>query len=57
MMLKNFNTKQVINSMDDWTRPKKLEHWKAGRSAMELARAWFTSPYPLFQKRCKSSRN
>ncbi len=50
MMLKNFNTKQVINSMDDWTRPKKPEHWKAGRSAMELARAWFTSSTPNIPK-------
>ena len=24
-----------------WTRPKKDYHWKAGRSAMELARSWF----------------
>jgi hypothetical protein len=29
-----------------WTRPKKDYQWRAGRSAMELARAWFTSPTP-----------
>lgn len=32
----------------DWTRPRKKDgHWRAGRSAMELARAWFTSPFPV----------
>lgn len=32
----------------DWTRPKKeTGHWRAGRSAMELARAWFTYPIPV----------
>ena len=30
-----------------WTRPKAEYHWRAGRSAMELARAWFTSPVPV----------
>ena len=30
-----------------WTRPKKDYQWRAGRSAMELARAWFVSPMPL----------
>lgn len=30
-----------------WTRPKAEYHWRAGRSAMELARAWFTSPVPI----------
>ena len=29
-----------------WTRPKRDYHWRAGRSAMELARAWFVSPVP-----------
>jgi len=29
-----------------WTRPKKDAQWRAGRSAMELARAWFTSRVP-----------
>lgn len=46
MILKNPHTQQAINQWADWTRPKKLEHWKAGRSAMELARAWFTSSEP-----------
>jgi hypothetical protein len=30
-----------------WTRPKKDYQWRAGRSAMELARAWFVSPTPV----------
>jgi hypothetical protein len=30
-----------------WTRPKKDGQWRAGRSAMELARAWFVSPVPV----------
>jgi len=30
-----------------WTLPKAEYHWRAGRSAMELARAWFTSPVPI----------
>lgn len=30
-----------------WKRPKKDYQWRAGRSAMELARAWFVSPLPL----------
>ncbi len=30
-----------------WTRPKKDYQWRAGRSAMELARAWFVSPMPI----------
>ena len=30
-----------------WTRPKRDYHWRAGRSAMELARAWFVSPVPV----------
>ena len=30
-----------------WTRPKKEYQWRAGRSAMELARAWFVSPTPV----------
>lgn len=32
----------------DWTRPMSKDgHWRGGRSAMELARAWFTSPSPI----------
>lgn len=39
---------QLITDWREWTRPKdKEKHWKAGRSAMELARAWFTSPVPV----------
>ena len=30
----------------DWPRPKKPTQWRATRSAMELARSWFTSPSP-----------
>jgi hypothetical protein len=30
-----------------WTRPMKDFQWRAGRSAMELARAWFISPTPV----------
>ena len=31
-----------IRGLNDWPRPKRPDlHWKAGRSAMELARAWF----------------
>ena len=30
-----------INKWEEWTRPKRDYQWKAGRSAMELARSWF----------------
>jgi hypothetical protein len=30
-----------INHFQEWTPPKQKIHWKAGRSAMELARSWF----------------
>lgn len=30
-----------INGWEEWTRPKREVQWKSGRSAMELARAWF----------------
>jgi hypothetical protein len=36
-----------ITDWRKWTQPMRNEHWKAGRSAMELARAWFTSPVPV----------
>jgi len=35
-----------ITSSHNWTRPKKDYHWKAGRSAMELARSWFRNSHP-----------
>ena len=35
-----------IEDWRGWTRPKEERQWKAGRSAMELARAWFTAPAP-----------
>lgn len=39
---------RVIQDWRDWTRPKAADrHWKPGRSAMECARAWFTSPVPI----------
>jgi len=34
----------------DWEPPKEDYQWKAGRSAMEFARAWFTSPGPVVPK-------
>ncbi len=30
-----------ITNWEMWTRPKRNYHWKEGRSAMELAKAWF----------------
>lgn len=33
-----------IDKWDAWARPKSDYHWKRGRSAMELARAWFRTP-------------
>jgi len=36
-----------ITDWRKWTRPKSSYHWKAGRSAMELARAWFSAPTPV----------
>jgi hypothetical protein len=32
---------QAITRWEEWTRPKRDYHWKEGRSAMELAKAWF----------------
>ena len=31
----------TIKSWEDWTRPKRDYQWKAGRSAVELAKSWF----------------
>jgi hypothetical protein len=31
---------ELIATIDDWSRPKSTGQWQAGRSAMELARAW-----------------
>ena len=37
-----------ITDWRGWVRPKEpVKHWKPGRSAMECARAWFTSPVPV----------
>lgn len=39
---------KTISDWREWVRPKQpVKHWKPGRSAMECARAWFTSPVPL----------
>ncbi len=35
-----------IHSWLEWSRPKREYQWKSGRSAMELARHWFTSATP-----------
>ena len=39
------NGKQITD-WRAWTRPKRDYQWRAGRSAMELARAWFLAPMP-----------
>jgi hypothetical protein len=38
------STGKPIDKWDAWSRPKSAYQWKRGRSAMELARAWFRSP-------------
>ncbi len=35
---------RFISKWEDWTKPKRGYQWKAGHSAMELARAWFRTP-------------
>jgi hypothetical protein len=38
---------QIINGIDGWTPPAKGDkHWKDGRSAKELAKAWFRNGSP-----------
>ncbi|MEO6516281.1 MAG: hypothetical protein ABIP18_11660 [Steroidobacteraceae bacterium] len=39
-------TGEAISSIEQWTPPKKKIHWKPGRSAMELARAWCPASGP-----------
>lgn len=34
--------KTPITRWEDWTPPKRAYQWVPGRSAMELAKAWFT---------------
>ncbi|MDX2121073.1 MAG: hypothetical protein SF070_08490 [Gemmatimonadota bacterium] len=34
---------KLITALEGWTRPRSKHHWKPGRSAMELARAWLRS--------------
>jgi hypothetical protein len=41
------NGRKRISTWKQWVRPKEVYQWKSGRSAMELARAWFTSPVPV----------
>ena len=36
-----------ISDWREWTRPKEEYQWRSSRSAMELARAWFTSAHPI----------
>jgi hypothetical protein len=36
-----------ITDWRSWSRPKEDYQWRAGRSAMELARSWFTAPQPV----------
>ncbi len=35
-----------ITALEGWTRPRSKHHWKPGRSAMELARAWLRDGPP-----------
>lgn len=35
-----------ITRWEEWTRPKRDYQWKAGRSAMELAKSWFRTGTP-----------
>lgn len=37
-------TGKPIDKWDAWARPKSDYQWKRGRSAMELAKAWFRTP-------------
>ncbi len=48
MTLLNLSTPsgKPILAWKDWTQPKHQSHWKPGRSAMELARAWFRTDTP-----------
>lgn len=38
---------QVVRHWREWTVPRKASRWRPGKSAMELARAWFTSTTPV----------
>ncbi len=37
---------KLITALEGWTRPRSKHHWKPGRSAMELARAWLRDGPP-----------
>ena len=45
-MLRRRDGRPILD-WQDWEAPKEDYQWKVGRSAMELARAWFTSPTPI----------
>lgn len=45
ILLKN-RAGEPIDDWRNWTPPKKSEHWKEGRSAMQLAQSWFVSETP-----------
>ena len=46
-----------IRGWQDWEPPKEDYHWKPGRSAMELARSWFTSSSPIMPKEFRALLN
>lgn len=46
IVLRNRRGKEIVD-WRDWPRPKRHGQWRTARSAMELARAWFTSPEPM----------
>ncbi|MFO0454146.1 MAG: DUF6946 family protein [Pseudomonadota bacterium] len=43
-----------ISDWRRWSPPKEDYQWRAGRSAMELARAWFTAPQPVLPPEVRS---
>lgn len=45
MLLKK-NDGSLISTVEEWERPKKTTQWKDGRSAKELAKAWFNNDTP-----------
>lgn len=48
------SNKSLIEDWRGWPRPTKPEHWKSGRSAIELARQWFVSPVPVCPKEIRA---
>ena len=45
---------QAVRHWREWATPRKASRWRPGKSAMELARAWFTSPAPLMPPEMRS---